>query len=71
MIDKYVQLLSNILGYKFNHGSRIDLVPIAFLHAAYVMVTQRKKVNLCEIIATQLLDNIANVKKTKSEVFRF
>ena len=67
--DKGVKLLSKRLGYKFNHGSRVNSVPIGFLHAAYVMVVQGRKVNLCEIIRLQLLDNIAKLKKTKSTIF--
>ena len=68
--DDGVRLISKILGYKFNHGSRIDIVPIGFLHAAYLAV-RGEDVNLCDIIRTQLLDNISKIKKTKSTVFRF
>ena len=49
--DDGVRLISKILGYKFNHGSRIDIVPIGFLHAAYLAV-KREDVNLCDIIWT-------------------
>ena len=69
--DKGVKILSKILGYKFNHGSRVKLVPAIFLHVAYVMEVQGRKIYLCEIIRLQLLDNIAKVKKMKSAIFRF
>ena len=69
--DNGVRLLSKILGYKFKYGSRIDSIIAACLHVAYAMAIQRKKVNLCEIIRTQLSDNIAKIKKTKCVVFRF
>ena len=36
--DRGVKLLRKILGYKFNHGSRIHSVLVGFLHVAYVMV---------------------------------
>ena len=61
--DDGVRLLSKILGYKFNHGSRIDSVLARFLHAAYVMATKGEKANLYDIIYTKLLDNIAKLKK--------
>lgn len=35
------------------------------------MTIERRKVNLCEIVKSQLLDNIVKLKKTKNEVFRF
>lgn len=69
--DKRVKLLSKILGYKFNHGSRVNSVPTRFLHGAYVMVLEGRKFNLCEIIKLQLLGDIAKLKKTKRIVFRF
>ena len=69
--DDGVRLLNKILGYKFNHGSRIDSVLTRFLRASYLMVVKGKKFNLCDIIQTQLLDNISKIKKSKSIVFKF
>ena len=69
--DKWEKLQRKMLWYKFNHRSRVNLVPTGFLHVAYVMAVQGRKLNLCEIIRLRLLDNIAKVKKTKSTVFRF
>ena len=60
--DDGVRLLSKILGYKFNHGSRLAQFPARFLHAAYVMVMKGEKVNLCDIIQMHLLDNIAKLR---------
>ena len=48
--DAGVRLLRKILGYKFNHGSRLDLVLEKFLHVAYVMVVKGEKFYLCDII---------------------
>ena len=45
--DDGVRLISKILGYKFNHGSRIDLVPVGFLHVVY-MIVKGEEVNLCD-----------------------
>ena len=54
-----------------NHGSRVKFVPAIFLHVSYVMVVDRRKLNLCNSIRFQQLDNIAKIKKMKSTVFRF
>ena len=64
-------MLTKILGYKLNHGLRVKFVPHGFLHAAYVMAVERRKVNLCDITRLQLLDNIVKIKKSKSALFRF
>ena len=36
--DDGVRLIRKILGYKFNHGTRIDSVLIGFIHIAYLTV---------------------------------
>ena len=36
--DDGVRLIFKILGYKYNHGSRIDSIPVGFLHATYLEV---------------------------------
>ena len=69
--DDVVRLLSKILGYKFNHRSKIDLVPSRFLHVAYVIAMKGENINIYDIIWTQLLDNIVNLKKKKSTIFKF
>ena len=68
--DDGVRLICKILGYKYNHGSRIDSIPTGFLHATYLAV-RGEGVNMCDIIRTQLLDNISRIKKSRSEIFRF
>ena len=42
--DDGVRLLSKILCYKFNHGSRIDSVQAIFLHVTYLMEVKGEKV---------------------------
>ena len=68
--DDGVGLICNILGYKYNHGSRIDSIPAGFLHATYLVV-KGEEVNTCDIVRTQLLDNISTIEKLRSVVFRF
>ena len=63
-------MISKILGYKFNSSSRVESVPANFIHTAYVAV-HGEEVNLCEIVRTQLLDNIAKVKASKRTIFKF
>ena len=58
------------LGYKYNHESRIDSIPIGFLHADFLVV-RGEQVNMCGIVGTQLLDNLSRIKKSRSAIFRF
>jgi hypothetical protein len=44
--DKGVKFLSKILGYTFNHGSRINSILAIFLHSTYVMGVEGRKFNL-------------------------
>ena len=62
--------MSKILGYKFNHSSRVDSVLAGFIHTTYVAVHE-EEVNLCEIVHTQLLDNISKMKASRRTIFRF
>ena len=50
--DIGIRILSKIIGYKLNHVSRVNLVPTRFLHVAYAMAMERKKLNMCEIVTT-------------------
>lgn len=68
--DKGVKVLRKIMGYKLNHSSRVNSMPIGFMHATYIMAVEKKKVNMCETIRVQLLDNIVTLEKSKSAVFR-
>lgn len=56
---------------KLKHGSRVKFLVSRFLHTTYVMVIERRKVNLYDIFRVELFDNIAKIKKTKSALFRF
>ena len=68
--DEEVNVISKILGYKFNSSSRVDIVLARFIHTTYVAVNG-KEVNLCKIVHTQLLENIMKMKTTRRTIFRF
>lgn len=68
--DDGVRLICNILGHKYNHGSKIDSIPTRLLHATCLAV-RGEEVKMCDIIQTQLLDNISRIKKSRSATFRF
>ena len=68
--EEGVRVISKILGYKFNSSSRVDSIPTGFIHKAYVVVNS-EEVNLCEIVCTQLLDNIRKMKTTRRTIFGF
>ena len=65
-----MRVISKILGYKFNNSSSVNSILIGFIHIAYVIVND-KEVNLCEIVCTQLLDNITVMKTTRRTIFKF
>lgn len=58
------------MGYEYNHGSRIDSIPAGFLHVAQLVV-KGEEVNMCDIVKTQLLENISRTKKSRSVVVKF
>ena len=43
--NEEVRVINKILGYKFNRSSRVDSVPVRFIHIAYVIVNG-EEVNL-------------------------
>lgn len=54
-----------------NYSSRVNSVPARFIRPTYLMIVKMEKVNMCEIVKQQLLDNIEKLKKTKNVVFVF
>ena len=43
--DKAINFLTKILGYKLNHGSRVEFVLVGFLHTTCVMVIKKEKLH--------------------------
>ena len=66
-----MRILRKIIGFKLNHNSRVNFMPSGFLDTNYLMAIEKKKVNMCEIVSLQLLDNIEKLKKSKKVVSRF
>ena len=66
-----VRLVCKIIRYKMNYSSRLNYVPTRFIHATYMMIVEREKFNMRQILRHQLLDNIDRIKKTKNASFRF
>lgn len=69
--DNGVRVLRKIARYKLNHSYRVNSVLVGFLHVVYVMVVEKNKVSMCEIIRVKLLESLAKLKKTKNVFFRF
>ena len=68
--DEGVRVISKILGYKYNHLSRLDSIIASFIHIAYMEING-EEVNLCKIVHTQLLDNILKMKASIRTIFKF
>ena len=43
----------------------------SFIHATYMMCVEKAKVNLCEILRAQLVENLERIKKIRNNQFKF
>lgn len=66
-----IKLMSMILGYKFHHTNKVNSVSVGTILAAIRLVKEDGEFNLCEILCTQLIDNIKAIKHDKTNIFRF
>lgn len=69
--EKDIKLMSMILGYRFQHTSRVNSLSVAIILAAIRLVRENGEFNLCEIMHAQLIDNIKAIKHDKTKIFRF
>lgn len=69
--EKDIKLISMILGYRFQHTRRVNSVSAATILATIRLVRENGEFNLCEILRTQLIDNIRAIKHDKTKIFRF
>lgn len=65
-----VKFASMVIGYKIYHSSRDNFVSGMTIYAAYEMVKQNAKYDLCELLRSQLMENLRKVKKAKKNTFK-
>lgn len=56
--SKDIKLIAMILGYKFQHANRVTSVFVETILVAIRIIRKNGDFNLCEILCTQLLDNM-------------
>lgn len=69
--DTNVRFLSMILGYKATHANRLNSVSSLCIKSAYDMITDNAKIDICEWLKNELIDNLGKTKKDKKGTFRF
>lgn len=69
--DINVRFISMILGYKATHANRLNSVSSLCIKSAYDMVTNNAKIDICEWLKDELIDNLGKIKKDKKGTFRF
>lgn len=60
-----------ILGYKATHANRLNSVSSLCIKSSYDMVIDNVKIDICEWLKDELIDNLGKIKKDKKGNFRF
>lgn len=45
-----IRLVSKVIGYKMSYSSSLNSVPTIFIHATYMIIAKKEKVNICEVL---------------------
>lgn len=71
VIDINARFVSMILRYKVAQENRLNPVSSLCIKSAYDMVTNNVKIDICEWLKDELIDNLGKIKKYKKGTFRF
>lgn len=69
--DINMRYVSMILGYKSTHTNRLNSDSSLCIHSAYKMVNNNAKIDVCEWLKGELIDNLKNIKGDKKGTFHF
>lgn len=69
--DINVRFVSMILGYKATHANRLNSVSSLCIKSAYDLVNNNAKIDICEWLKDELIDNLKKIKGDKKGTFRF
>lgn len=69
--DINVRFVSMILGYKATHANRLNSVSSLCIKSAYDMVNDNARIDVCEWLKDELIDNLKKIKGDKNGTFRF
>lgn len=66
-----VRFVSMILGYKATHANRLNSISSLCIKSAYDMVNNNARIDVCEWLKDELIDNLKKIKGDKKGTFRF
>lgn len=69
--DINVRFVSMNLFYKATHGNMLSSVSSLCIKSAYDMVNDNKRIDVCEWLKDELIDNLKKIKGDKKGTFRF
>lgn len=69
--DNNVKYYSMVIGYKVAHTNRLNYVSSLCIHSANEMVKNNAKIDICEWLKDELIENLDKIKGDKKGTFRF
>jgi len=69
--DLDIKFASMIIGYKIYHSSRENSVSGTAVYTAYEMLRKNVDYDLCELLLSQLMENLQKIKKDKKNSFKY
>lgn len=64
-----VQFASMVIGYKIYYSSTINFVSSTSIYATYEMPRKDKRYDQCELLHSELIKNLKNIKENKKNSF--
>lgn len=69
--DENVKFIIMVLGYKTTHTNRLNSVSSLCIKSAYDLVNNNAKIDICEWLKDELIENLKKIKGDKKGTFRF
>lgn len=71
ILEYDVKFASMVIGYKIYHSSQENSVSSTAIYAAYEMVKKNKEYDLCELLWSELMNNLTKIKQEKKNTFKY
>lgn len=69
--DNNVKFASIVIGYKVAHTNRLNSVSSLCIHSAHEMILNNAKIDICELLKDELLENLDKIKGDTRGTFKF
>lgn len=66
-----VKFISMVIGYKIYRLSQENSIFGIAIYVAYEMVKQNADCDLCELLRSQLMENLGKIRKDKKNTFKY